>query len=106
MLEVEDIPCDPVNTIDKAIEDPQIVQRNMIVETEHPLGGRLRLMGNPIKMPQCIEEDFIAPPTLGQHNDEILVELLGYSKERIERLRQEEESHAEQLLASQLKRFG
>lgn len=106
VLEVEDIPCGPVNTIDKAVEDPQIVQRNMIVETEHPLGGRLRLVGNPIKMPQCIEEDFIAPPTLGQHNDEILVELLGYSKERIERLRQEEESHAEQLLASQLKRFG
>ncbi len=104
VLEVEDIPCGPVNAIDKAISDPQIIHNNMIVSVKHPLGGEVRMVGNPIKMPQSIEEEFTAPPTLGQHDHEILVELLGYSEERIERLREEEERRAEKLLASLQKR--
>ncbi len=105
VLEVEDIPCGPVNTIDKAVADPQIIHNNMIVGVKHPLGGEVRMVGNPIKMPHSIEEEFTAPPTLGQHNDDILIGLLGYSEERIQRVRGEEEKRAQELLAS-LERRG
>ncbi|MBI2864285.1 MAG: CoA transferase [Chloroflexi bacterium] len=95
----EDIPAAPVNTIDRAVVDPQVQHRNMVVTMPHPLGGEVRLVGNPIKMPGSIVEEFTAPPLLGQHNEEILAGLLHYSEEKIGRLREEEASHRGELLA-------
>ncbi len=40
ILALERIGAGPVNTLDKAAEDPQVLERRMIVEMEHPLGGR------------------------------------------------------------------
>jgi crotonobetainyl-CoA:carnitine CoA-transferase CaiB-like acyl-CoA transferase len=71
----------------------------MIVEMEHPLGGKMKHVGNPVKMPE-IEGEPLAPPTLGQHNEEILVGLLKCSSERIKMLEQETEKRTEELLAS------
>lgn len=99
VLYAERISAGPVNTLDKAAEDPQVLHRKMVFEMDHPLGGKIKHVGNPIKMPQ-IEEEFSPPPTLGQHNEEILVGLLGCSPEKIKKLREEEERHAEELLAS------
>lgn len=96
---VEDIIAGPINTIDKTVADPQVKARNMILHLPHPLGGEVRLVGNPIKMPGIEEEQYTAPPTLGQHNDEILKGLLKYSEEKIARLREEEKQHALELLA-------
>lgn len=99
VLYAERISASPVNTLDKAAEDPQVLYRKMVVEMDHPLGGKIKHVGNPIKMPE-IEEEFSPPPTLGQHNEEILVGLLGCSPEKIKKLREEEERRAEELLAS------
>ncbi|MDO8673865.1 MAG: CoA transferase, partial [Dehalococcoidia bacterium] len=94
----EDVRAAPVNTIDRAVIDPQVLHRNMIVNIPHPLGGEVRLVGNPIKMPDSIVEEYTAPPLLGQHNEEILAELLKYPEEKIRRLREEEEAHREELM--------
>ena len=99
VLHMERIGAGPVNTLDKAAVDPQVVHRKMVVEMEHPLGGTIKHVGNPVKMPE-IEDEYTAPPTLGQHDDEILRGLLGCSEERVRRLREEEERHAEELLKS------
>ncbi|MBW2559830.1 MAG: CoA transferase [Deltaproteobacteria bacterium] len=102
LLYVERIGAGPVNTLDKAAEDPQVLARRMIVEMEHPLGGRIKHVGNPVKMPES-EEEPSAPPTLGQHNEEILVGLLKCSPEKLKRLKEEEEKRAEELLYSLFK---
>jgi crotonobetainyl-CoA:carnitine CoA-transferase CaiB-like acyl-CoA transferase len=80
-----DIPGGPVNSIADALADPQIQIRNMVVEVDHPKAGRYRTAGNPIKMGE--EEIFNAPPMLGQHTDEILGGLLGYSVQEIQNLK-------------------
>lgn len=99
VMYADDLPAGPVNTIDKAIVDPQVVHNEMIVEMEHPLGGKVRHVGNPFKM-TSVEPEYTAPPTTGQHNEEIMAGLLGYSAEKIKMLKQEEEKHTEELLKS------
>jgi len=99
VLHAERISAGPVNTLDQAAEDPQVLERRMVVEIEHPLGGKIKHVGNPIKMPE-IDEEFSPPPTLGQHNEDILVGLLGYSQDKIDRLREEEAEHAQELMES------
>jgi crotonobetainyl-CoA:carnitine CoA-transferase CaiB-like acyl-CoA transferase len=84
LLEAGDVPVAPVNTIDRALEEPQVQLRHMVVELEHPQVGRYRSAGNPIKMGQ---EEFRPAPTLGQHTEEVLRDLLGYTDERILALR-------------------
>ena len=79
-----DIPGGPVNNIAEALADPQVQLRNMVVEIDHPVAGRYKTAGNPIKM--GVEETFKPPPTLGQHNEDLLVGLLGYSSQEIQAL--------------------
>ena len=98
IFEVEDIAAGPVNTLDKVATDPQILHQKMILSMEHPLGGNIRLTGNPIKMEGVSEGDFTPPPTLDQHGPQILKELLGYSDEEIKKLKEEEKKHASQRL--------
>jgi len=87
LMYLEDIPAVPVNTLDEVVADPQVQHRNMVLEMEHPLGGAMKMVGNPLKMPGCIDDTvYPAPPVLGQHNDEILGKLLGYSRRKIDRL--------------------
>jgi formyl-CoA transferase/CoA:oxalate CoA-transferase len=86
ILYAEDIPAAPVNTIDKALADPQIVQNNMVITIDHPLGGKIKMVGLPIKMSASSRRQYLPPPLLGQHTDEILLQLLNYSRERIQKL--------------------
>ncbi len=80
LMHVEDIPAAPVNALDKVVANPQAQHRNMIIELDHALGGKVKMVGNPLKMPGSIDDTtYLAPPTLGQHNDEVLGDLLGYS---------------------------
>jgi CoA:oxalate CoA-transferase len=73
------IPCAPVNNLAQALGDSQVLARNMVVEVAHPLGDRARVPGNPIKLSSTPSETFSSPPLLGQHNAQILGELLGKS---------------------------
>ncbi|MFC1940851.1 CaiB/BaiF CoA transferase family protein [Chloroflexota bacterium] len=82
--------CALLKTIEEALSDQQILERNMVVTIDHARGGQLRLVGNPIKMSGTPAEVFNSPPTFGQHTDAILSKALGYSKEKIEQLRKEQ----------------
>lgn len=87
LMNAEDIAAAPVNALDKVVIDPQVQHRHMIMELCHPLGECIKLVGNPIKMPDSIDDsDYMPPPTLGQHNHEVLGNLLGYPKEKIDKL--------------------
>lgn len=65
----------------------------MVVKVEHAKGGTVELVGNAIKMSATgddLRRQFTSPPLLGQHTDEVLSGLLGYSEEQIEELRKKE----------------
>ncbi len=81
------IPIAPINTIDKALSDPQTLSRNMVVEVEYENGKKLKILGNPIKMSEIEQEVFRRPPRLGEHTQEVLAKLLDYSPRKIEELR-------------------
>jgi crotonobetainyl-CoA:carnitine CoA-transferase CaiB-like acyl-CoA transferase len=92
LMHLEDIAAGPVNTLDKAASDPQVVHNRTIVTLQHPICGEIRGIECPIRVRGAAEQDHLPPPTLGQHTKEILKELLGYSDEKIKALKQEEES--------------
>ena len=79
------IPCAPVNNLQQALNDEQVLSRNMIVEVDHPNGGSTKMPGNPIKLSDTHEDTFTPPPNLGQHNEEVF-STLGLSSEDIEAL--------------------
>ena len=72
-----DIPGAPINDLSDVFSDPQVLHRNMLVEIEHPTIGSIKTSGNPIKTGQ--DENFSPPPLLGQHTQEILKNICGYS---------------------------
>ncbi|MBI4767316.1 MAG: CoA transferase [Deltaproteobacteria bacterium] len=87
-----DVPCGPVNTLDKALADPQVAATDMAVTIDHPSGAQVRQTGNPIKMsgtPPELKTKFLFPPYVGEHTEETLSRLLGYSEETLARLREE-----------------
>ncbi|HTY70777.1 MAG TPA: CaiB/BaiF CoA-transferase family protein [Alphaproteobacteria bacterium] len=87
-LEKLGVPCGPVNNIDQVFADPQVLARGMKIEMEHAgTGVRLPMIGSPIKMSETSPSYRRAPPTCGEHTDEVLKELLGLSAAEIAALR-------------------
>ena len=83
----EGIPMGAINTIDQIVEHPQVKAREMLVECEHPVAGKFRMVGAPVKLsdtPGSVREP---APLLGQHTDEVLRECLGLDDGEIARLR-------------------
>lgn len=78
------VPCAPVNPLEKALKEPALRHRNMVIEVDHG-GEPLRLLGNPIKMSNN-EETFHCPPRLGENTCQVLKDVLGYSDAEIEKL--------------------
>lgn len=84
------VPCSPVNDIAQVFDDPQVRHRGMKIEMPHPEAGegKVPLVANPVKFSRTPVEYRHAPPTLGQHTDEILTEILDLDEEGIALLRQ------------------
>ena len=80
------VPCAPINSFSQALSDEQVIHRNMIVEVEHPDGGKVKMPGNPIKLSYTDEDSFSPPPHLGQHTKETLIEWCNYSESEINEL--------------------
>jgi len=90
ILEGAGIPCGPINSIDKVMQDAQIADRNMIVEVEDAQAGKIKIAGNPIKMDSLSEQPTrAAAPKLGEHTSEILRKYLELSDSEISELQQE-----------------
>jgi CoA:oxalate CoA-transferase len=85
LLDEAGVPCAPVNTIDRALNDPQVIARDMVLEFDHPRLDRIRVAGNPVKTPGR-EQPMTRPPELGEHTQAVLKEYLEYSDEKIAEL--------------------
>ena len=83
------IACAPVLSIDEVINDPQFKEREMFVDVDHPKLGKMKMMGVVPKLSKTPGSIKSAGPLLGQHNEEVYSDLMGYSKEKITQLREE-----------------
>jgi CoA:oxalate CoA-transferase len=81
------VPVGPINTVDRALKDPQILAREMVVETTHRSGEKMKLLGNPIKMSGAEKRQFTPPPGLGEQTDQVLSDLLNLRPQEIKALR-------------------
>jgi crotonobetainyl-CoA:carnitine CoA-transferase CaiB-like acyl-CoA transferase len=86
-LEAAGVPAGPINDIEQAFEHPQVKHRKMKVELPHPQAGSVPSVANPIKFSGTPIEYGSAPPTLGQHTQDILSTLGGLSEGEIAALK-------------------
>jgi CoA:oxalate CoA-transferase len=83
------VPCGPINTVDRVLTDPVLLERHMVVETEHPLYGRARAPGNPMKV-EGIHDGVARPaPVQGEHTAAVLHELLGLDEAGLRELKEQ-----------------
>lgn len=66
------VPVGLINNLEQAFEEPQVKARDMLVEMQHPLKDKLKVIGSPIKLSRTPVEYKKAPPMLGEHTNEIL----------------------------------
>jgi len=86
-LKAAGVPCGRINSVKAALDDEQTAARRMVETVEHPAIGALKVIGTPFKMSDTPTSIRRAPPTLGQHTDEILRTELGYGDASIAELR-------------------
>jgi formyl-CoA transferase len=81
------IPCGPVQTIDQVFSDPQVLARDMVWMMPHPTAGEVSLVGSPLKLSETPVAARLHPPLLGEHTEEVLTGVLGYTADHITQLR-------------------
>jgi crotonobetainyl-CoA:carnitine CoA-transferase CaiB-like acyl-CoA transferase len=88
LLDAAGVPVGPIQTVDQALADPQVLARGMVATVQHPTEGELKMVNCPIKLSRTPATVRTAPPLLGQHTDGILTGL-GFNGDRISSLRTE-----------------
>lgn len=79
--------CEPILTLDEVFQHPQVLHRKMLIEYEHPVEGKVRQVGNPIKSSLFPFGTPSPSPQRGEHTIEVLREI-GYSEKEIERFKE------------------
>ncbi len=89
VLDIAGVPNGPIWSVGQTLTSEQALALEMVKDIDHPTCGKIKVTGIPVKLsltPGAVE---LPPPTLGQHTEEILTQVLGYSKIEVERLRKE-----------------
>jgi CoA:oxalate CoA-transferase len=83
------VPAAPVNNVDEMVADPQVQAREMFVELDHPIYGRVKTTGTPLKLSETPGRVRSLAPMPGEHNEDIFVGMLGHSRDDLARWRAE-----------------
>lgn len=83
------VPCSPLPTFDQVANDPQLIEREMIVEVDQPVSGKVKLTGSVYKMTKTPGDRRKRVPEVGEHNEEIYRGLLGIDAEEMKKLKEE-----------------
>lgn len=83
LFEGATFPCGAVNSLKEAFNDRHIKSIGLVEEMNHPTAGKIRFVGPPVKFSSGGNKVRSAPPTLGQHTNEVLKDILGYNSDKI-----------------------
>jgi crotonobetainyl-CoA:carnitine CoA-transferase CaiB-like acyl-CoA transferase len=89
LFEEAGLPYGPILGLDEVFADDNIQQREMLFTMEHPIENEISQLGFPFKMSLTPSSARLRPPTLGEHNAEILAERLNYTMPELEKLKEE-----------------
>ena len=81
------MPCGPINNLEQVFDDPHIQARGVRQEVNHPAAGPLPTVANPIRFSESTIDYDRAPPLLGQHNVDVLQNLLGIDETTLSKLK-------------------
>ncbi len=76
-MEAVDVPCGPINTIDRVFADPQVKARGVQMSLPHKAAGTVPSVANPMRFSETPINYEAGPPVLGQHTHEVLQRVLG-----------------------------
>jgi crotonobetainyl-CoA:carnitine CoA-transferase CaiB-like acyl-CoA transferase len=87
-LDAAEVPVGPVNDVAEVFADPHVHARRLVGSFDYPGVGEFRALALPYRFLGWDDPEIGAPPALGEHTDEVLGEMLGYTPERIAKLRE------------------
>lgn len=87
LLQSELIPVGPINSVSEIMNDAHLLERDMVQTITHPTIGPLKQIGHAAKLSETPAHIQSPPPLLGQHNNSVLQELLGFTKEKVNELK-------------------
>ena len=85
-----DIICNPIQTIADLLNDPQVLANDYIIDCNHEVLGPVKVVGLPVQLSETPGKVNVTAPEFGQHTEEVLIEVGGYSWEEVAQLREEE----------------
>jgi crotonobetainyl-CoA:carnitine CoA-transferase CaiB-like acyl-CoA transferase len=80
------IPCAPVRTVEQVVADPEIEERRMLIPSEFPTRGAIKVTGTPVKFGDVDAGPVRRPPALGEHTAEVLA-TIGIDAAEVESLK-------------------
>ena len=83
IMEKGRIPCAPILTVQEAMAHPHLVERRTVRTINDRILGEFQIPGMPLRFSKYEVDEDVQAPLLGEHNEEILTEYLGYSPERV-----------------------
>lgn len=86
-------PFGPVNNMQQVFDDPHVKEIGIVKTLTHPVAGDVKVVGSPVVYSDSANTSRSAPPTLGQHTDEVLRDVLGYDERKIRDLKSKKIVH-------------
>lgn len=89
IFEKANLPCGPILALNEVFSDINVKEREMLFTLEHPVEGEVKQLGFPYKLFDTPAKVKLRPPSLGEHNEEVLKGWLNYSNQDIVRFKAE-----------------